>query len=37
MNRTGLLRPSSATLMEMVALWTSIPTNDLICFMPSLL
>jgi hypothetical protein len=30
-------RPSSATLMEMVALWTSMPTNDLMFFMPFLL
>jgi hypothetical protein len=36
MNRTVPPRPSSATLMEMVALWTSMPTNDLmIFFMPS--
>jgi integrase len=34
MNRTGPLRPSSATLMDMVALWTSMPMNDLVCFMP---
>jgi hypothetical protein len=34
--RTAPFRPSSATLMDMVALCTSIPTNDLlICFMSS--
>jgi hypothetical protein len=30
-NRTGAFLPASAMLMEMVALWTSIPINEVVC------
>ncbi len=36
-DRTGPFRPSSATLIEMVSLWTSIPPNDLTACMSQVL